>query len=326
MGRALVIIFGLSVILIIALLYNQVFPTEVSNEKPPKKLSHNNTTSNNTGHNHTDHKHDHEVKHENHDHSKQIKINTAHAYGYVFDSKSVPVASATINFQTCKITEPHMAPSAPVVYSTKSGNDGSFKIDLPDGLFLLYVHTGAHRPYREESVKLLQGESRFFNVLLSETAKIEGVVLDINSRPIGGAHIGSSDESSLLVKTDELGRFTLHGIEEEKTNIFVIKKGYATRHMKGVPAWSFNTIILERPSIIKGFVQGSSSYTIKLAIGKQIVTSKQCNGSSFQIDEVSPGDYTIYAENENLVSKPLPIRVVSDIILDCGPLIMGEKK
>lgn len=260
------------------------------------------------------------------------KIYTCNVFGFIFDTYSRPIQNATVGLEEIRPVSETKAPIERYFFgsdinrfSTKSLQDGSFEVKLNTGRYTLYVHTGSHIAHKE-IVQIDEGQSRYFVIQLQEAAKIEGVVLDTNSAPIADALIGSADMSSLLAKSDKHGRFVISGIEKDKTNIFIMKKGYATKHMKSVSAWSSLTVVLEQPCVVQGRVDGAQVYTVKLAIGDQVVNATNFRTNEFQVYEVSPGEYTVWAENEESISQKIKVLVYSGQYINLGLFFMEKKK
>jgi hypothetical protein len=214
--------------------------------------------------------------------------------GSVVDGRGRPVAEAIVRA---------LGETSDREYGQDSTDpSGAFRIaGLDVGSYRLYVRTGRHRPHYEGPVRLARhGDSTRVAIRLEDGSTLSGRVVDAQRQPVSGASVGSSDDGSALVSTDELGRFELAGLADGPVNVFASSAGFAPTQLRGVRAGDRNLeIVLEHAA--------SLDARITLAVAANKLTVSVCKHDAHFDKEICVARKLYEPPEPNISLEGLPV-------------------
>lgn len=125
--------------------------------------------------------------------------------------------------------------------------DGRFDVEIPNGMIDVYV--SGHTPAFLDGVKGDVGD-----VVLERPVEVEGLVIDPEGRPVGGASV-TAERDSVPVVSDAAGRFKLPSSAEEPVGIVATRGAFSGR-ATAAPGARDVRIVLQRGTKVVGRVLG----------------------------------------------------------------------
>jgi hypothetical protein len=252
--------------------------------------------------------------------------------GRVLDEEGAPLPGARIEARP-------MDGASPAVFSALTGEDGTFKVHLPRGLFTISAHAAKRAPEVKDAIVVEPGRppSDLELRLQRADAALNGVVRDPQGRaaasarvlayplrsslgaPDAGAPTGSSSGRAPLLaasSTDRAGRFRLTGVPRQPFLVEIRHPAWPARSAVATPGQELY-IELPRPGGIEGEVRdrSSGSYLSGYRLEAQgpdgrSAVDVRTQGAGFELRGLLPGRWRIrvfadgYAPAERWIDVP----------------------
>ena len=251
--------------------------------------------------------------------------------GSVVDSSGRAVSDATVRALKTE--------SDDEVSHQKTGSDGTFSLPgLDPRSYRLYVHSGRHRPRWEGPIDFTShGEVRRLVVRLEDGRTIAGRVVDADGRPIAGASVGSADDGSSIVSSDEQGRYELAGLGEFPVSLFATAPGFGATHLRGVAPGKRNVeIVLERAASLDGRLtlgEGVSRVMISVCrhdewFDKEICVARRLYEPpepTFALANLPPGAFELVVEAEGHRTARVPVTLLPGQNITVQPVVLSPE-
>lgn len=250
--------------------------------------------------------------------------------GQVVDEHNRPLVEATVTLYEMGILRAYR--------QVRTNTDGAFELlGLPVAqTFQLSAEYPGYRGKRIE-VRLAQPGATLERTLsLRQGQTLSGHVVDGNGKPVAGALVGTNDDGSPNVRSDEHGAFTLSGLPDHPVNVYAQSLGYATRHRSQVaPGASALTMTLDRPAVIEGSanIPGTVSELLVSAchtppeLNKELCVSRQLlrhPTHTYRLDDLPAGKFDLVVSAAGYPERRHPFTAVAGQTLT-GPALDPTK-
>jgi hypothetical protein len=242
------------------------------------------------------------------------------AWGRVTGADGQPLPRATV---TVLRGETRTTLSPPLRARTDA--DGRYRIEgIPLLELALQFRTDRHKPWMKEGLLFrYPGDAHEVDATLEEGASVSGRVVDPAGAPIEGAHVTAGNETASAVRTDEQGRFAVHGLGEGDVNLSAAARGYGTGYLRGVrPGSTGLEIRLQVAGTLSGRATAEGPIPAFVVIlsrfdpdfGRELrVQTKSFPASArgeFRLADVTPGPCWVEVEAEGFVTAERPQVVI----------------
>jgi large repetitive protein len=255
--------------------------------------------------------------------------------GRVLDAEGSPLAGARVEARP-------MDGIGSTVFAALTGEDGTFKVFLPRGLFSISAHASRRAPEVRDAVSVEPGRppTDLELRLQRADASLAGVVRDPQGRPAASARVlafplrsgqmapdagapGGAGRATLLAasSTDRSGRFRLTGVPRQPFLVEIRHPAWPARSAVATPGQELY-VELPRPGGIEGEVRdrASGSYLSGYRLEAQgpdgrAAVDLRTQGAGFELRGLLPGRWRIrvfadgYAPAERWIEVPPAARL-----------------
>ncbi|MFG3089365.1 MFS transporter [Streptomyces antibioticus] len=235
--------------------------------------------------------------------------------GRVQAAEQVPVGGAAVTL---------LSPGGRQVARTNTGDDGAYAVPVPgEGTYVLIASADGCRP--QATTVVVGAEPVTYDVLLSGTTGLAGVVRSSNGGPVDGAVVVVTDargDVQVTVRTDGAGEFSVAELVPGPVTLVVNSPKHRPLALPvEIGATGITRVDVElRPGVqVRGAVRGAgvplggARVTLTDAVGNVVATATTGPDGTYAFADLDEGRYTI-------VATGYPPRAT---VLDLGGRVQG---
>ncbi|MBO7940249.1 MFS transporter [Streptomyces sp. S9] len=235
--------------------------------------------------------------------------------GRVLAAEQVPVGGAAVTL---------LSPGGRQVARTNTGDDGAYAVPAPgEGTYVLIASADGCRP--QATTVVVGAEPVTYDVLLSGTTGLAGVVRSSNGGPVDGAVVVVTDargDVQVTVRTDGAGEFSVAELVPGPVTLVVNSPKHRPLALPvEIGTTGITRVDLElRPGVqVRGTVRGAgvplggARVTLTDAVGNVVATATTGPDGTYAFADLDEGRYTV-------VATGYPPRAT---VLDLGGRVQG---
>ncbi|MFF2213545.1 MFS transporter [Streptomyces antibioticus] len=217
--------------------------------------------------------------------------------GRVLAAEQVPVGGAAVTL---------LSPGGRQVARTNTGDDGAYAVPVPgEGAYVLIASADGCRP--QATTVVVGAEPVTYDVLLSGTTGLAGVVRSSNGGPVDGAVVVVTDargDVQVTVRTDGAGEFSVAELVPGPVTLVVNSPKHRPLALPvEIGTTGITRVDLElRPGVqVRGTVRGAgvplggARVTLTDAVGNVVATATTGPDGTYAFADLDEGRYTVVA-------------------------------
>ncbi|MET9132239.1 MFS transporter [Streptomyces antibioticus] len=217
--------------------------------------------------------------------------------GRVLAAEQVPVGGAAVTL---------LSPGGRQVARTNTGDDGAYAVPVPgEGTYVLIASADGCRP--QATTVVVGAEPVTYDVLLSGTTGLAGVVRSSNGGPVDGAVVVVTDargDVQVTVRTDGAGEFSFAELVPGPVTLVVNSPKHRPLALPvEIGTTGITRVDLElRPGVqVRGAVRGAgvplggARVTLTDAVGNVVATATTGPDGTYAFADLDEGRYTVVA-------------------------------
>lgn len=161
--------------------------------------------------------------------------------------------------------------------------------------------------------------------------QLKGRVVDEEGSPVANALIGSTSAHVDTLQTDAAGAFELDQLPGAGTQIYVVARGFADRHLLLPPAASATTIVLAKEAAVRGRLTRPAPADLMVSICKPLEESDQtpfcvarvlvaAGSQAFAFHRLTAGAHELFIERSETLVMKMPLHIRSGQEIDVGEI------